>query len=323
MDWLGARLGYSKREDWYQIHASDFASSDGVALIKNYYNNSPYALVTATYPDYSYLPWLFSQAPVGIWNDTRVQRQYVQWLSALVGVGNNVRELRSMHFIRNHGVSLLSRYRYSVSEIIETLFPEDEVPRKDNAKEEKEVKEEEEKEVKEEEKKERKKPMYTPRHYWSDQTNQRRFLESLALKLGYGSDGYERFYRFSNKDLHSNGGSALLNRNNSSLYRLMQSVFPEFDFLPWKFKVTPRSSVNDLETLQKVFRCVENSLKFKSKEDWYRVSNAQLLELGVLQFFNRRGGVKEAVRLIHPEVAWDDKFFEKRSAEKKLTTADA
>jgi len=228
-----------------------------------------------------------------------------------------------MHFIRNHGVSLLSRYRYSVSEIIETLFPEDEVPRKDNAKEEKEVKEEEEKEVKEEEKKERKKPMYTPRHYWSDQTNQRRFLESLALKLGYGSDGYERFYRFSNKDLHSNGGSALLNRNNSSLYRLMQSVFPEFDFLPWKFKVTPRSSVNDLETLQKVFRCVENSLKFKSKEDWYRVSNAQLLELGVLQFFNRRGGVKEAVRLIHPEVAWDDKFFEKRSAEKKLTTADA
>lgn len=58
-----------------------------------------------------------------------------------------------------------------------------------------------------------------------------------------------------------------------------------------------------------VIKYVEQSLNFKSKRDWYRVSLSQLDALEVKRFFVREGGVKETVKKFLPEHPWEDKYF--------------
>lgn len=53
--WLGKRLGFNNREDWYGISQKAINDNYGCGLLSNYYNGSPYHLIKDVFPEYKWV----------------------------------------------------------------------------------------------------------------------------------------------------------------------------------------------------------------------------------------------------------------------------
>ena len=72
------------------------------------------------------------------------------------------------------------------------------------------------------------------------------------------------------KDL---GGSALLGQNDSSLYKVLCLVYPDYEWLPWKFEFVPRNFWANVNNQRKFMEWAGKELKIKDMSDWYNVVN--------------------------------------------------
>jgi len=133
---------------------------------------------------------------------------------------------------------------------------------------------------------------YTPKNFWKNRANQRRYMEELAIrKLNFPFSDFPKWYDVTASDLKLNSGNSLLKLYKNSLYLILKELFPEFKFEPWRFSVTPRSILKDKAVFSDVVGFVERRLKMDHPaEQWQRVNDATLKELGVFQFFKVRGG---------------------------------
>jgi len=61
LDWLGKKLGYTKKEDWYQISIKEIVDNGGTGLLFHF-DKSPQKLLSAVYGD-DFLPWRFAKVP--------------------------------------------------------------------------------------------------------------------------------------------------------------------------------------------------------------------------------------------------------------------
>jgi very-short-patch-repair endonuclease len=86
-DWLYKRLGFTKMEDWYTVSQDTFRENYGSGLILNprTYNSSHIAFLKDVYPDYNFLPWLFSQTTQGYWKTLENRISAVKWLGEQCG----------------------------------------------------------------------------------------------------------------------------------------------------------------------------------------------------------------------------------------------
>ena len=64
----------------------------------------------------------------------------------------------------------------------------------------------------------------------------------------------------------------LLNQQASSLYKVLSVVYPEYEWLPWKFSNCPRNFWDDEKNQRKFMDWVGKELKIKDMSDWYKVS---------------------------------------------------
>ena len=75
------------------------------------------------------------------------------------------------------------------------------------------------------------------------------------------------------KDFELCGAITLLdNYYNSSLLKLLQTHFPNFDWLPWKFGKVPNNYWNDKKNVKKYLENVKNELKIDKMQDWYKIT---------------------------------------------------
>lgn len=70
MDWLGSKLGYVTKSDWYNLKISDLSNNYGEKILLKY-NNSPSRVVTNVYSDQDWKGWLFSEASNLFWKDEK------------------------------------------------------------------------------------------------------------------------------------------------------------------------------------------------------------------------------------------------------------
>ena len=75
-----------------------------------------------------------------------------------------------------------------------------------------------------------------PRGYWKDTLNQRYFFDSLATKLHIKEQS--DWYSIETKDVMSHGAKPILAHYNQSLVKALMSVYPDYNWLPWKFRIT-------------------------------------------------------------------------------------
>jgi hypothetical protein len=67
------------------------------------------------------------------------------------------------------------------------------------------------------------------------------------------------------------GGDALLKQYKHP-YKMLSTLLPEYQWLPWKFETTPRYFWDDTENHSKFLTWAANELNIKELSDWYKVT---------------------------------------------------
>ncbi len=68
------------------------------------------------------------------------------------------------------------------------------------------------------------------------------------------------------------GVGDLLKKYENSLYNLLSEVFPEYDWLPWKFQYPPKDYWRDVLNKRNFLEWAGKQLGVTKMEDWYKIS---------------------------------------------------
>jgi len=104
-------------------------------------------------------------------------------------------------------------------------------------------------------------------------------------------------------------GSLLVKYYDSSVYKMVKSVYHEHDWKVWKFAFIPGPTARDPTVIKEALQHVEKELKLSNPEDWYQVTELKLKELGVLSILLPLGGLPQALRQYIPDFTWEDERF--------------
>jgi hypothetical protein len=75
------------------------------------------------------------------------------------------------------------------------------------------------------------------------------------------------------------GGASLLNsKYKASPSLLLSTVYPDYDWLPWKFAKSAQNYWNDMKNQRKFLDWAAKQLKIKEMSDWLKVTTHVLLE---------------------------------------------
>ena len=69
------------------------------------------------------------------------------------------------------------------------------------------------------------------------------------------------------------GGGVLLQKYGFTLSALLAAVYPEYEWLPWRFMHTPKNFWNDVNNQKKFVDWAGKQLQIKELSDWYSKSN--------------------------------------------------
>lgn len=123
MDWLGSKLNYNNKSDYYNLKLSDFTTHYGDKLLMKY-NNSPSRVVSHVYSDHDWKGWLFSEASNLFWKDDQNVKDYMEWLGKKIEFNKmeDWYQIRCVHFFNNKGRSLLIRFGSSPFKVVTHVF---------------------------------------------------------------------------------------------------------------------------------------------------------------------------------------------------------
>jgi hypothetical protein len=148
----------------------------------------------------------------------------------------------------------------------------------------------------------------------SKEKSARLFFETLGKKLHFKN--LDDYYRLTKKDIYKFGGKRWLEKN--SVVKVLEQVFPEYKWLPWKFKnshVTP--GFWDIPSNQKQFvDWLAEKLNIKQFEDWYRISWIDISNVAPASIFIKHGMLPVLTRA-YPEHQWDSIKFQQRQLSKR------
>src|SRR5205823_4189896 len=104
----------------------------------------------------------------------------------------------------------------------------------------------------------------TPKHFWENDSNHRHFFDRLGLQATYKE--MDDWYNVTVEVIGDHEGLGLLSQHyNSSPSQALQTVYPEHDWMLWRFKHTPKGFL-------------ENSSHHRQFFDWLGVQSAQAEE---------------------------------------------
>ena len=83
---------------------------------------------------------------------------------------------------------------------------------------------------------------------------------------------------------------------------MVSTLFPEFEFLPWKFANPPKNSGKDPEVVEQALTYLQKQLHIQFTDDWYRVSQSQLKELRLDGIFSDTRTLFESLRVHRPDL---------------------
>jgi hypothetical protein len=81
------------------------------------------------------------------------------------------------------------------------------------------------------------------------------------------------------KQLIDIGGSHLLTVFGGSLSNLLLNVYPNYDWLPWKFTMLPQRYWDDVKNQRKFMQWASKELNIKEMNDWYKATHRVFLKL--------------------------------------------
>lgn len=148
-----------------------------------------------------------------------------------------------------------------------------------------------------------------PANWWGDLEHQREWFSQIGQQLGIQKT--EDWYKVRLEDLEKLGGLGLLKRYNQSVLAALKAVFPEYNWIPWKFERTPAKFWKDEQNHRLFFDWFASQYNITKPEDWYNIKLEDIVREGgssLIQLYQKNLFV--ALSTIYPEhkfKAW--KFF--------------
>jgi hypothetical protein len=127
LTWLGTKLGYKEKEDWYQVSQKDFRFNKGLGLLTNFYNSSVSKILKDNI-DNTWYEWLFKGGVVNnFWKSHENRVRYMKWLETKLNYKkiDDWYEIQKIDFENNKGSGLLSTiYNSSPAKAVMDCFPD-------------------------------------------------------------------------------------------------------------------------------------------------------------------------------------------------------
>jgi hypothetical protein len=146
---------------------------------------------------------------------------------------------------------------------------------------------------------------------WEDQETRRNYFDWLALQFKF--DTPEDWYGLKKTDILDRGGGRLLDDYyNGSIARAICSIYPEFQWQPWRFTNVPSSFWRTLEN-QKIFmEWIEKKLEIKDPDGWIGVGTETLSQWGGSGLLYQYGhSITKILKAVFPHVDWKPWLLEK------------
>lgn len=140
-----------------------------------------------------------------------------------------------------------------------------------------------------------------PQGYWNDVKNVRLYLEWLYNIMGFTSD--ECWYKLRQDDLFKNHGRGLYSKYNCSILSILNSAYPDMEWLPWLFAITTNGTWNDIDNHKKYILWLADKLGISTPEGWY-IYGAKIIEenrgSGLINN-NYKGSINKLLKVAYPD----------------------
>jgi hypothetical protein len=204
VSWFEAEVNITSKEDWYKITRTVIDNNYGMGLINSCFRGSVYDLVKYVYPEYRWLPWMFTNAPNGFWFDTENIKWWISWYMETHGY-TTLDELYAMTYpdvIAYNGGALWTRKRdpkyRNPYELLTAVYPDHSwLPWRF---------------------------VNTIDGFWRNLDNVRWYLSWLGERLWFTS--MDDWYCLSKEMLENNHGSGLLDNYNNSPSEIIKKAYP-------------------------------------------------------------------------------------------------
>src|SRR5689334_7486762 len=108
-----------------------------------------------------------------------------------------------------------------------------------------------------------------------EQHNHKKFFDRLAKRLGYYS--LDDWYNITLEDIQRYGGAIRIHDYfNNSPSKALLTVYPEHNWMPWKFRMSPRGFWEKSEHHLQFFNWLGEQLGYHSLDDWYNVTQEDI-----------------------------------------------
>ena len=141
----------------------------------------------------------------------------------------------------------------------------------------------------------------------------------LGEQLGYKTK--EDWYKITGNDFKKNHGSGLLaSYYNGSPYQLLKFIYPEYEWLFWKFTPAPQSSWDSKENQLKYMNWLGETLGYTTTEDWYEISVYDIFyNYGSGLISNKyNGSPYQLLSSVYPNYKWERSKFRKQYSKQQI-----
>jgi hypothetical protein len=271
---------YTKPEDWYKITIKEIDKHGGGGMLQTYYDNSPHKFVTGVvksiFPEHEWVLENFNSGRLYSIPDNSGRLYYWQdngnRITFALTLGEKLGYIEPEHWYKiklymiheNGGAGLVGGYyddspQKFVLGVVQTIYPDYVwLPWKFD---------------------------FVPNNFWKEHSNQKLYADWLGKELGYVK--YEDWYDITLRQIKDKGGGGLVvGYYEGTLFEFLKSVYPEHNWIPWKFKRTSGGAWKDMETQKKAILEFEQKLNFVKPEDWYDIDRQTLKNHGLLSMLS-------------------------------------
>jgi len=115
----------------------------------------------------------------------------------------------------------------------------------------------------------------TSQYFWKNIENHKQYANWLGKKLGY--EKLEDWYQISSQQISQNYGGGLSKYYNGSSFNFLKLMFPEYQWLGWKFNTSPYHFWN-IETEKQYAIWLGKKLGYKNFADWYNITRNLIID---------------------------------------------
>lgn len=294
---------YNELNNWYDITGDMIRSNYGHSVLINIYNGSPVYFITSVYPEHDWIEWKFNQVRQGYWDNVENHKKFVIWLGNLLGYTKPEDWYKTSikQIADNGGAGLLSAYYDNspitfVNELVKTIFP-----------------------------------TLSPKYewvewnfnqvsngYWKNKENRKKFAIWLGNLLGYTRP--EDWYKIKLYMIHDNGGAGLVGHYYDDspqkfVYEVVQTMYPDYTWLPWKFDNAPNNFWKDANNQKMYADWFGKENGYATYDDWYDVALQTIIDNDgrglVVGYYD--GSLYKFLKSVYPSHDWQPWKFNRTS----------